>query len=73
MARKIHTRLKRKLGVSAHRHLGSLKIKPKKKRPKTFKTEESANEYAKKQGIKSYTLRNLRFPGNKKKIRIEKA
>lgn len=41
------------------------------KRPKTFKTEEAAKAYADKQGIKNYSLRNLRYPDSKvKKIRI---
>ena len=70
MARKIHTRAKRRLGISTHLHVGSLNKKPRKKRPKTFKAEESANEYAKKHGITKYILKNLRFPGKKKKIRI---
>jgi hypothetical protein len=41
-------------------------------RPKTFKTDESAKAYAEKNGIKNYTLRNLRSPEAKvKKLRIE--
>jgi len=31
------------------------------KRPKTFSTEESAKEYAKKQGLNSYKIVNLKL------------
>lgn len=34
---------------------------PKKKRPKTFKSEESAKTYAEKNKIEKYSLRNLRL------------
>lgn len=34
---------------------------PKKKRPKTFKSEASAKEYAEKNNIKKYSLRNLKL------------
>jgi len=38
---------------------------------KTFKTEDSAKIYADKQGIKKYTLKNLKSPESKvKKIKI---
>ena len=41
-------------------------------RPKTFSSATSADEYAKKQGIKKYTLENLKSPESKvKKIRIK--
>lgn len=41
------------------------------KKPKTFKTEESAKAYAEKLGIKSYTLKNLKSSeANQKKLRI---
>ncbi|RLE48156.1 hypothetical protein DRJ25_00550 [Candidatus Woesearchaeota archaeon] len=47
------------------------KIKPRKKRPKTFKTEEAAKAYAEKHNIKDYKLVNIRKPGSSdKKIRI---
>lgn len=48
------------------------KYKPKKrKRPKTFKTEESAGAWAEKHGIKQYKLVNLKSPESRsKKIRI---
>ncbi len=41
------------------------------KRPKTFKTEEVAHAWAKKQGIKKYHLENLRpHCAKRKKIRV---
>lgn len=41
------------------------------KRPKTFKSEESAKKYAETNGIKKYTLENLKTEGAKeKKLRI---
>ncbi len=42
-----------------------------KKRPKTFKTEEAAHAWAKNKGIPHYDLVNLRGPGSKiKKLRV---
>jgi len=59
---KLHTRQKRRLQIFG---------RERKKRPKTFKTEKSANEYAKKHNVKSYILENLKSPESKrKKIRI---
>jgi hypothetical protein len=63
---KIHTRIKRKLGLAHNlRH----KKKLKKIRPKTFGTEESAKKYAESKGIKDYNIINLKL-GNKKKLKI---
>jgi len=40
-------------------------------RPKTFSSEESANNWAKIQGFKNYKLENLRTDGNSvKKLRV---
>ena len=40
-------------------------------RPKTFKTEESANAWAKENGLKKFTLENLKSPeSSTKKLRI---
>ena len=45
--------------------------KGRKKRPKTFKSEEAAKVYAEKHGIKHYELENMKFASSKtKKIRI---
>ena len=54
----------------------SNRIKIKKRRstdsgPKAFKSEESANKWAKENNMKNYTLRNLRGEGKKKKIKIQ--
>ena len=70
---KIHTREKRKLGLStSHKHkYVFIKCKAKVK-PRSFKTEEAAHAYAKEHGTKDYTLRNLKSPeSSTKKIRIE--
>lgn len=41
------------------------------KRPKTFKTEASANAWAKKQGIAKYTVQNMHPASTKnKKFRV---
>jgi hypothetical protein len=37
------------------------------KRMKSFKTEEAAKAYADKNGIKNYTLKNLKYPEAKEK------
>ena len=58
--RKLHTRAKRKLGVAAHIGKRSTLSKPKKKRPKTFKTEAVANEWAKKNKISKYSLKKVK-------------
>jgi len=61
---KIHTRIKRKL-----RMFSSTK-KSRKKRPKTFKSEEKARKYAEAKGIKNYNLVNLQ-PFNPKRTKIK--
>lgn len=46
-------------------------VRPKVKRPKTFKSEESAKAYAEKNKIKDYKLINLRSSDSKdKKLKI---
>ena len=52
--RKIHTRLKRKHGLSTHKNWYSLfhNIHPKRIRPKTFKTEEAAHAWASNHNLK---------------------
>ncbi|MBS3143310.1 hypothetical protein J4446_00310 [Candidatus Woesearchaeota archaeon] len=64
--KKIHTRVKRRLGL-AHNKRHVKKIK--KVRPKTFKTEESAKKYADVKGIKNYELVNLKI-GSKRKLKV---
>ena len=68
---KMHTRIKRKLNITSH-HKGG-KIREKKKRPKTFKTEQAAKAYAEKHKIKDYKLINLKSEEAKvKKLKIVK-
>lgn len=62
--RKVHTRTKRKLGLSTHlahyKFFHSGVKKP--SRPKTFKTEESANAWALSHGLKPeyYSLKKVK-------------
>jgi len=66
---KLHTRVKRRLGLAHNlRH----KKRSKKTGAKTFKTEESAKKYAESKGIKDYTLSNLKLSEGKKKLKIIK-
>jgi len=68
---KIHTRAKRKLGVGTHiPHKALATGKPRKKGPKTFKTEEAAKKYAEEQGIKNFELKRVKK--NKKFQIVEK-
>lgn len=53
MAKKIFTKAKRMLVMQGRRGRNRAV------RPKTFKTEESANNYAKENGIKNYSLEHL--------------
>ena len=60
------------MSIRHDRDLRYRKSRHRKTRPKTFKTEESAKEYAKEQGIKDFKLINLKPDNAKsKKIRIE--
>ena len=61
--KKIHTREKRKLGLS---HNKGHKKRIKRNKPKTFKTEESVKKYADSKGIKSYKIVNLKISKGKK-------
>ncbi|MAF35630.1 hypothetical protein CL622_00750 [archaeon] len=59
MAKKMHTRAKRKLGVASHRsHQRNTQPNLKPHGLKTFKTKESASAWAKKQGLatEKYTI-----------------
>ena len=60
---KIHTRIKRRYGLStSHGHHSYFHGIGKKNRPKTFNTEESANAWALKQGLKpeQYSIKNVK-------------
>lgn len=53
------------------RRLSKLRGRERTGRPKTFKSEEAAKEWAKEQGITNYQLENLKSPeSTTKKIRI---
>jgi len=59
--KKIHTREKKKLGLGRHLpHRARIKNKPKKKGPKTFKSEESAKKYAEEKGVKNFELKKVK-------------
>ena len=60
---KVHTRVKRKLGLSTrYRHDYFFHPTVRKKRPKTFKTEKAANVWASDHGLKpgQYSLKNVK-------------
>lgn len=69
---KVHTRMKRKMGSSTHLGCARSENRNRKKRPKTFKSEESAKKWAESKGINNYELNNLRFTDKDKKIRVKK-
>lgn len=53
---KLHTRQKRYLGISSHLRGNKNILKPKKPRPKTFKSKEAAEKYATKTKLKNYRI-----------------
>lgn len=68
---KIHTKQKRM--ARSPTHLKSIKndTRNRKKRPRTFKTEEAAKKWAEKNNIKKYELKNIRPEYKKdKKIKV---
>ncbi|MDP6647859.1 MAG: hypothetical protein QGH34_00500 [Candidatus Woesearchaeota archaeon] len=58
---KLHTRQRRKLKMHGVRG------RNRKKRPKTFKSEEAAKKYAEAKSIKNYKLVDLAFSSPKRK------
>jgi hypothetical protein len=59
--KKIHTRAKKKLRLGTHtQHKARLFGWGKKKGAKTFKTEESANNYAKENNITKFELKKVK-------------
>lgn len=62
--KKIHTRIKRKYGLSSHKNWYYFfhPALAKRKRPKTFKTEETANAWALNHGLKpgQYYLKKVK-------------
>ncbi len=59
--KKIHTRAKRKRGHGTHLpHRSKILGIPRKKGPKTFKTEEAAKKHAEDNNIKKYELKKVK-------------
>ena len=63
--KKIHTKIKRRLGLSTHKNWYYPYFHPnlvKRRRAKTFNTEEAANAWALKNGLKpeQYSLKNVK-------------
>ena len=59
--KKIHTRAKKKLAVGTHKpHRAKIFDWPRSKGPKTFKTEESAKNFAEKNEIKNFELKKVK-------------
>tara|TARA_Y100000310_G_C20170046_1_gene573232 strand:- start:13 stop:231 length:219 start_codon:yes stop_codon:yes gene_type:complete len=67
---KVHTRAKRRNGSATGLRLKRPANRLRKTRPKTFKSEENAKKWAESQGIKAYTLKNLRIGDKDKKIAV---
>ncbi len=67
---KVHTREKRKMASPTHLSSARPENRERKKRPRTFTSEESAKKWAEKQGITKFELRNLRRGTKDKKIRV---
>ncbi|MBT3297631.1 hypothetical protein HN385_01805 [archaeon] len=68
---KVHTRMKRKLCISSNTNYKiNFNKSVHKTRPKTFKSEEAAQAWAKAQGIEKYELVNLRLSDSAKKIKV---
>jgi len=60
MAKKVHTRAKKKLGLATHKSYKLNRSKIKKPGPKTFPNEDSANKYASTKGIKNFDLKRVK-------------
>ena len=67
---KIHTREKRKMASPTHLGSARPENRDRKKRPKTFKSEESATKWAESHGLKKFELKNIRIGTKDKKIRV---
>ena len=67
---KVHTRSKRKMASPTHLGSARPENRQRKKRPKTFSSEESARKWAEAQGITKFELKNLRIGTKDKKIRV---
>ena len=69
---KVHTKIKRKLGSATHLGCARPENRNRKKRSRTFKSEEVAKKWAESQGIKNFELKNLRISDKDKKIKVVK-
>jgi hypothetical protein len=67
---KIHTRFKRRKGSATGLRNVRPETRVRKARPKSFTSEDNANKWAEAQGIKEYTLKNLRVGEKDKKIQV---
>jgi hypothetical protein len=67
---KIHTKIKRKHVGPTHLGCARPETRNRKKRPKTFSSEDIAKKWADSHGIKKYELKNLRLGTKDKKIRV---
>tara|TARA_Y100000310_G_C20383127_1_gene669121 strand:+ start:210 stop:431 length:222 start_codon:yes stop_codon:yes gene_type:complete len=67
---KIHTRAKRRQGGASHLRKPRPETRERKKRPRTFKNEESAKKWAESQGFKDFELKNIRIGDKDLKIRV---
>lgn len=67
---KVHTRTKRKMASPTHLASARPENRNRKKRPRTFTSEESAKKWAETQGIKKFELKNLRLNTKDKKIKV---
>lgn len=67
---KVHTREKRKMASPTHLSSARPENRERKKRPKTFSSEEIAKKWAESRGIKKYELKNLRIGTKDKKIKV---
>ena len=57
---KVHTKIKRKYGLTTSFRQKKLGAGEKKPRPRTFSTEEAANKWAKENKIDSFTLKKVK-------------
>lgn len=57
---KLHTKRKRRYGLTSNRGFKKTMLNPRKKRAKTFVSEESADIWAKENNIKEYSLKKVK-------------
>ena len=67
---KVHGKIKRKFNSPRHLPTARPETRERKRRPKTFKSEDIARKWAQAQGLTKFTLQNLRVGTKDKKIRV---